>query len=74
MSESLFGKKETPTQVFFCEFWEFFTNTVFYIEPPVAGPGLNFPFFNIQIEILADPCSSVILIPLGLEVQNQITR
>ena len=74
VSESLFDKKETPTQVFFCEFCEFFTNIFFYRAPPVAASGLNFPFFQLQIRILADPCSSITLIPLGLEVQNQIVK
>ena len=30
-------KKETPAQVFFCEFCEIFKNTFFYRTPPVAA-------------------------------------
>ena len=29
--------KETPTQVFSCEFCEIFKNSFFYRKPPVAG-------------------------------------
>ena len=32
-----FIKKETPTQVFFCEFSKIFKNTSFYRTPPVAA-------------------------------------
>ena len=47
MPESLFDKKETPLQVFFYEFWEFFTNIFFYRAPPLAASGLNlFIFLN----------------------------
>ena len=33
-----------------------------------------FPIFQIQILILSDPYSSITLIPMGLEVQNQIIK
>ena len=32
-----FNKKETLPQVFSCEFWEIFKNTIFYRKAPVAG-------------------------------------
>ena len=41
MSESLCSKKETPTQVFFCEFCDIFTNIFFYGAPPVAASRIN---------------------------------
>ena len=49
VSESLFDKKETPTQVFFCEFCDVFTNIVFYRAPPVAVSRLNLSnFWNLN--------------------------
>ena len=46
MLESLFGKEETPTQVFLCEFCNFFRNILFYRGLPVAVSRFNFSNFS----------------------------
>ena len=33
----IFIKKETPTQLFFCEYHKMFEKNLFYETPPVAG-------------------------------------
>ena len=46
-----FIKKETPTRVCYCQFWEIFKNTFFHRKPPVASlsitlnPSKNMFFF-----------------------------
>ena len=45
----IFNKKETPTQVFSCEFFEIFDITFFCGTPPVAASGYS---GNIQMTSL----------------------
>ena len=43
--------KETPTQVFSCEFWEIFKNTFFYRTPSVAASkGCKYMSLSISME------------------------
>ena len=46
MSESLFDKKETPTQMFFYEFCDIFMDIFFYRSHPVAVSRLNLSNFS----------------------------
>ena len=59
MLESLFGKEETPTQVFLCEFCNFLGTSSFIEDFQFLD--LIFAIFQIQILILADPCLSITL-------------
>ena len=49
MLASLFLKKETPTQVFFCEYCEIFKMTFFYSTPPVSFREMFFILLSAQI-------------------------
>ena len=61
MLESLFGKEETPTQVFLCEFCNFLGTSSFIEDFQWLFLDLIFAIFQIQILILADPCLSITL-------------
>ena len=56
MLESLFNKadKETPTQVFSCEYCEIFINSFLYRTPPVAGCSCQFDKVTVQYWASAD--------------------
>ena len=60
---------------FSMDFAKFFEKSFLYRAPPVVAPASILSlFFKIQIGIVADPCPSITLIPLGFEFQNQMIK
>ena len=52
-----FIQKETPTQVFSCEYYEIFKNTLFYRTPPIADSGACEKSYNCNGILQLSDCN-----------------
>ena len=64
-------KKETPTQIFSCEYCKIFKNSSFYRKPPVAGSVRDF-FIKAFVEFKKIFCTKVTT--NSLHVQSQCNK